>query len=130
MDNKKPFVIATAIVTVVIIYGSLYPFNFRPPVEGLKPAVRALVDSWADAPSRSDFIANILVYMPFGFCATGALRTGAGAALRIVAVTLTWVRGPGAHAAGVATDNPLNSLVFGIDRSAKHSKTIDTRLFQ
>ncbi|HEX8786316.1 MAG TPA: hypothetical protein VF793_09045, partial [Telluria sp.] len=42
----------------------------------------------------------------------------------------TWVRGHGAHAAGVATDNPLNSLVFGIDRSAKHSKIIDTRMFQ
>jgi hypothetical protein len=42
----------------------------------------------------------------------------------------TWVRGAGAHAAEVATDNPLNSLVFGIDRSAKHSKIIDTRVFQ
>lgn len=88
MDNKKPFVIATAIVVVVIIYGSLYPFNFRPPVEGLKPAVRALVDSWADAPSRSDFIANILFYMPFGFCAIVALRTGTGTLLRILPVTL------------------------------------------
>ena len=31
---------------------------------------------------------------------------------------------------GVATGNPLNSLVFGIDRSAKHSKILDTRVFQ
>jgi hypothetical protein len=69
LNNKKRFGFATAIVVFIIIYGSLYPFNFHPPVEGLKPAVRALVDSWADAPSRSDFIANILFYMPFSFCA-------------------------------------------------------------
>ena len=43
---------------------------------------------------------------------------------------LAWVRGRRAHAAGVATDNPLNSLVFGIDRSAKHSKILDTPAFQ
>jgi hypothetical protein len=42
----------------------------------------------------------------------------------------TWVRGAGAHAAEVATDNPLNSLVFGIDRSAQHSKIIDTRMLR
>jgi hypothetical protein len=48
----------------------------------------------------------------------------------IASIAYTWVRGAGAHAAEVATDNPLNSLVFGIDRSAKHSKIIDTRVFQ
>ena len=80
--------IATAIVAGIIIYGSLYPFNFRLPINDLKPAVHALVDSWADAPSRSDFIANILFYMPFGFCAIVVLRTATDALLRILPVTL------------------------------------------
>jgi hypothetical protein len=46
------------------------------------------------------------------------------------ALAETWVRGPGAHAAGVATDNPLNSLFFSINRLPKHSKFLDTRVCQ
>ena len=42
---------------------------------------------------------------------------------------LAWVRGPRAHAVGVATGNPLNSLIFSIGRPSENSKIIDTRLF-
>ena len=42
----------------------------------------------------------------------------------------TWVRGPRAHAVGVATDNSLNSLIFSIGQPSKDSKIIDTRVFQ
>ena len=44
-------------------------------------------------------------------------------------VDQTWVRGPRAHAVGVATGNPLNSLIFSIGRPSEDSKIIDTRLF-
>jgi VanZ family protein len=62
----RNFSIATAVVIAVIVYGSLYPFVFRQPPYGLGPA-RALLDSWRETPSRGDFIANMLFYMPLGF---------------------------------------------------------------
>ena len=45
----RNFSIAAAIVIAVIVYGSLYPFRFRQPVDGLGPAARALFESWAQA---------------------------------------------------------------------------------
>lgn len=54
-------------VAALIIYGSLYPFNFKPDAirGGLLEAVREL--SWARA-GRGDRIANVLLYLPLGFC--------------------------------------------------------------
>jgi hypothetical protein len=45
-------------------------------------------------------------------------------------IVQAWVRGPRAHAVGVATDNSLNSLIFSIGQPSKDSKIIDTRVFQ
>jgi VanZ family protein len=59
-------VLLTAVTIGVIVYGSLYPFEFRVPVEG-DGAVSALLCSWATAPGRGDFLANILLYMPLGW---------------------------------------------------------------
>jgi len=55
-------------VVGLIVYGSLYPFDFKPDaVEGgVLEAWRAL--SWARA-GRGDRISNVLLYVPFGFCA-------------------------------------------------------------
>lgn len=88
MGHRKRFVIATAIVVAVIVYGSLYPFMFRQPVDGLRPALRILIDSWREPSSLSNLIANILFYLPFGFCAVLALGRGPRPAGRIVLVTL------------------------------------------
>ena len=88
MLRRIQFAVATVIVTAVIIYGSLYPFTFRPAVEGIDPAVRALIESWAEPPSRTDLIANILLYMPFGFFAVLALSRNASVVGRVVWVTL------------------------------------------
>jgi VanZ family protein len=54
-------------VAALIAYGSLYPFNLKPEAihNGVLEAVREL--SWARA-GRSDRIANVLLYIPFGFC--------------------------------------------------------------
>jgi VanZ family protein len=54
-------------VVALIAYGSLYPFNFKPDaIEG--GVLRALVElSWARA-GRGDRIANVLLYLPLGFC--------------------------------------------------------------
>src|SRR5690606_2096703 len=56
-----------AAVAVLIAYGSLYPFNFKPDAieGGVLKALEQL--SWARA-DRSDRIANVLLYLPLGFC--------------------------------------------------------------
>jgi VanZ family protein len=89
LDKKRRFAIATAIVAAVIIYGSLYPFQFRPPVDGIGSAVHALFESRTEPFGRTTFVANILLYLPLGFCAILALKQGHGTAGRVLLVTLT-----------------------------------------
>lgn len=54
-------------VIALIAYGSLYPFNFKPDAiqGGVLQALHQL--SWARA-GRGDRIANVLLYLPLGFC--------------------------------------------------------------
>jgi len=54
-------------VIALIAYGSLYPFNFKPDAidGGVLDALTRL--SWARA-GRGDHIANVLLYLPLGFC--------------------------------------------------------------
>ena len=85
----RNFSIATAVIIAVIVYGSLYPFMFRQPVNGFGPAVRALLESWNETPSRGDFIANVALYTPLGFFASLAIGKGVGTAKRIALATLT-----------------------------------------
>ena len=86
---NRNFRVATAVVAAVIVYGSLYPFAFRQPVDGLGPAARALLDSWAEPPGRGDFIGNVLLYIPFGFFAILSISRSVGTATRVVLVILT-----------------------------------------
>ena len=65
--------IVTMLTFVMILYGSLYPFAFRTPIDGIGP-VATLLGSWADTPGRGDFLSNILLYMPLGFFARHALH--------------------------------------------------------
>lgn len=58
--------LATALMAAVILYGSFYPFDFRIPPAGIGP-VATFIASIGDRPGRGDFIANILLYLPFGF---------------------------------------------------------------
>lgn len=57
--------IAVAMVAV-IVYGSLYPFVFRIPSDGVGP-IATFLATWNERPGRGDFLANILLYLPFGF---------------------------------------------------------------
>lgn len=61
-----------AIIIAAILYGSLYPFKFRQPINGIG-AIRTLLESWAETPQRADFLVNILLYMPLGFSGFFAL---------------------------------------------------------
>ena len=63
-----------AIVTAFILYGSLYPFQLRPPPAGAEPFA-ALLGSWRQpAGGHGDLVANLVLYAPSGFfAATGLL---------------------------------------------------------
>ena len=91
LGRSKHFAIATTIVIAIIVYGSLYPFAFRPADDGIGPALRALWESRADQPGRITFIGNILLYMPLGFFAIDALGRRGGAAGRMALIMLLGV---------------------------------------
>jgi VanZ family protein len=74
---ERKYAIVTLVIIAVIIYGSLYPFDFRVPQNGIGP-LRTFLDSWADKPGRGDFLSNILLYMPLGFFAIHVIRRDSG----------------------------------------------------
>ncbi len=61
--------VITVLLIACIVYGSLYPFEFHPPPNGIGP-VATLLASWPTRPGRSDLLANILLYLPLGFFLT------------------------------------------------------------
>lgn len=84
---KKPFVIVAAAIAAVIVYGSLYPFQFRYPA-GDVGAFATLLRSWRGPFGRGDFIANVFLYMPLGFFALMAMRESVGKCARLAQAVL------------------------------------------
>ena len=72
-------------MVIVIVYGSLYPFDFSVPAGGDGP-VSVLLGTWANRPSRGDFLANILLYMPLGFFGMLSFSRRVGFWLRLLLV--------------------------------------------
>src|SRR5262245_25113453 len=62
--SKMPAIVALAFFVDVIVYGSLYPFEYRPRGGG---ALTALLLSVTRSPSWGDIGVNILFYAPLGF---------------------------------------------------------------
>jgi glycopeptide antibiotics resistance protein len=58
-------------------------------IQPLGSAARALFETWGETPSRGDFIANVLFYIPLGFFAILAIGDGIGGRLRITLVVVT-----------------------------------------
>ena len=75
------------VVLALIVYGSLYPFNFKPDAMqgGVLEALRQL--SWVRA-GRGDRISNVLLYLPLGFCLFLWLETRWHRAPSMVVATL------------------------------------------
>jgi hypothetical protein len=74
MPDKEPkFALIVAGVIVVIIYGSLFPFQFHNNSASGGP-VRALIQTWRTPTGRGDVLANMLLYFPFGLFAIPSLR--------------------------------------------------------
>jgi VanZ family protein len=63
------------IMMAVILYGSLYPFEFRIPPNGIGP-LPTFLRTWHEPPGRGDVLANILLYMPLGFFVRLGFRRG------------------------------------------------------
>jgi VanZ family protein len=75
-----------------VLYGSLLPFDLRPqPVgEAWQSFITRILDPTSEYFSRSNFLANILLFVPVGFCLMGAALAdrsqGARAALTAILV--------------------------------------------
>ena len=70
---NRNFAPIAAAVTLVIIYGTLYPFDFRE-IPASSDPLGALIKTWRGPFGRGDVAANILLYLPFGFFGVQALR--------------------------------------------------------
>jgi VanZ family protein len=86
IPQKRYFLLAVTAATLIIVYGSLYPFAFSDR-GSLDAAVRGLLATWRTVrSSRGDLIANVLLYMPFGFFAALSLsRRGAFVPIAVAA---------------------------------------------
>ena len=89
VDRK--FAALASVVTAVIVYWSLFPFEWLDRT-GDSNGLAALLATWRDWPQRADLLANILLYMPLGFFTIQAFRrrplylalvTAAGMALSV-----------------------------------------------
>ncbi|GAC1339704.1 MAG: hypothetical protein NVSMB18_08440 [Acetobacteraceae bacterium] len=82
-SSRLGAVLATALVLAVIVHGSLWPYEFMARPGRIGP-FDTLLGSWADPPSGlGDLVANILLYVPFGFFAALALGRGMGRLLLV-----------------------------------------------
>ncbi|HLG87610.1 MAG TPA: VanZ family protein [Alphaproteobacteria bacterium] len=81
----RNLVVAAILVVLIVIYGSLYPFELRP---GGGNPVLFLLGTWRQPPSsRGDLIANILLYMPYGFFAALAAAPWRSSRKKLIWVT-------------------------------------------
>ena len=74
-----------AVFTGLIVYVSLYPFQFIPHGPSLRAALQAI--SWARA-GRGDMFNNVLLYVPFGFCVALLVEPRLGRITGIVVAVL------------------------------------------
>src|SRR5579863_7957445 len=66
-------------ITVIILYGSLFPFIFTAPSRQLGP-VDALFSTWRSLYGWGDVLVNVMLYVPFGFFLVRAVPSGSGLA--------------------------------------------------
>jgi hypothetical protein len=79
--------IVLLLVTTVILFGSLFPFEYY---EGSFPGgpLAYLLSTWREWDHGGDLLANILLYLPFGFLTVWALPRRLSAAVRALIATL------------------------------------------
>jgi VanZ family protein len=71
------------------VYGSLVPFHYRPlPLEEAQARFQAVCQQPIRVVSRSDWLANILLFIPLGYLLTAALGAGRPLAIRVAAAAV------------------------------------------
>jgi VanZ family protein len=75
-----------AVISFLIVYGSLYPFGFAG-VAGTGPLDLLATMSFART-TRSDIAANVLLYLPLGACMTWLLAGRLGGLVATIVATL------------------------------------------
>jgi VanZ family protein len=72
-------------LALLIVYGSLYPFNFSTPEPG---SLQRLFSDWTLTSTRGDMLGNVALFVPWGLAGVlvSAPRTGARRAVWITAV--------------------------------------------
>ena len=85
--SRRAHWVPLLIVTALILYGSLFPFQYY---QRYYPggAVSFLLSTWRQWDHRGDLVANILLYTPFGFFTCSVLRRRLPAIARVVIVAL------------------------------------------
>jgi VanZ family protein len=84
---NRNYVLGTLVVLAGIVYVSLYPFHWRAS-HLIGGPLHQFALSWNRWPeSRGDFIANILLYMPWGFFCVRSLGRSRPSALRVLIAT-------------------------------------------
>ncbi|HUN39749.1 MAG TPA: VanZ family protein [Acetobacteraceae bacterium] len=68
----RSYAVVLLVVVIFILYGSLFPFEYRQQFYPGGP-VAYLLSTWHVWDHRGDLLSNILLYLPFGFFATLAL---------------------------------------------------------
>jgi VanZ family protein len=86
MPHAKIWLV-TILVATVILYGSLYPFQFRVPPHDIGPVATFLASIW-ERPGRGDALANVLLYMPLGFFFLLGFRRGSAQNVGLVLATV------------------------------------------
>jgi len=81
------YALVLVLVTAFILYGSLFPFEYREQSYPGGP-VLYLLSTWRDWDHRGDLLSNILLYMPFGFFGTLALPSFVTARRRALVMTV------------------------------------------
>jgi VanZ family protein len=84
---NRNYVLGTLVVLAGIVYVSLYPFHWRMPHLGGGPLHQFALswDRWPE--SHGDFIANVLLYLPWGFFCVRSFGRAKPAWLRVFLAT-------------------------------------------
>jgi len=85
--SSRAYAAVLLLVTIFILYGSLFPFEYY---ERMYPGgpIAYLLSTWRDWDHRGDLLSNILLYVPFGFFGTYALPSRMPAWLRALVMTV------------------------------------------
>jgi VanZ family protein len=81
--STRAYRLVLLLVVLAIVYGSLFPFNFRETSHTGGPLLY-LLGTWRAWDGRGDLLANVLLYLPFGFLAVQAQPRHIPATLKLI----------------------------------------------